>query len=69
MTGVMFADDTSASAYKPPGLLIERKTGVPFAENYFWSKSAFTTADHLSALEEFENRLEEPLPPLTIGSQ
>jgi hypothetical protein len=54
MTGILFGPDSSASAYKPPGLLIERKLGVPFTENTFWSKSPFTTKDHLSALEEFE---------------
>ncbi len=66
LTGMIFAPDTSATSYKPPGLLIERKTGVPFAENRFWSKSPFTTKDHLLALEEFENLLEGPL---AIGSQ
>jgi hypothetical protein len=57
MTGMVFAPDTSAGAYKPPGLLIERKTGIPFTENRFWSKSPFTTKDHLAALEEFEKLL------------
>jgi hypothetical protein len=57
MTGMVFAPDTSASSYKPPGLLIERKTGTAFTENRFWSKSPFTTSDHLLALEEFENLL------------
>ena len=56
-TGIIFAPDTSASAYKPPGLLIERKTGVPFSENRFWSKAPFTTKEHISALEEFEKLL------------
>lgn len=60
MTGMIFASDTSASSYKPPGLMVERKTGVPFAENRFWSKSPFTTAEHLKALEEFEKLLEQP---------
>jgi hypothetical protein len=58
MTGIIFAPDTSASSYKPPGLLIERKAGTAFTENRFWSKSPFTTADHLIALEEFETLLE-----------
>jgi hypothetical protein len=57
ITGMAFAPDTSASAYKPPGLLIERKMGVPFTENRFWSKSPFATKDHLLALEEFETLL------------
>jgi hypothetical protein len=69
MTGVIFSPDTSATSYKPPGLMIERKTGVPFAENRYWSKSPFATADHLMALGEFESLLEEPTPPLTIGSR
>jgi hypothetical protein len=66
MTGIIFSPDTSATSYKPPGLLIERKAGVPFTENRFWSRSPFTTADHLSALGEFENLLEEAL---VIGSR
>jgi hypothetical protein len=57
MTGMSFAPDTSDNSYKPPGLLIERKTGTAFTENRFWSKSPFTTKDHLRALEEFENLL------------
>ncbi len=57
MTGMIFSPDVSASSYKPPGLLIERKMGSPFTENRFWSKSPFTTKDHLVALEEFEKLL------------
>jgi hypothetical protein len=59
MTGMVFAPDTSATSYKPPGLMIERKTGAPFTEGRFWSKSAFTTADHLSALQAFEDLLKD----------
>jgi hypothetical protein len=57
ITGMIFAPDTSGSSYKPPGLSIERKIGVAFTENRFWSKSPFTTSDHLRALEEFEKLL------------
>jgi hypothetical protein len=56
-TGIIFASDNSDASYKPPGFLIERKTSVPFKSNRFWSKSPFTTADHLNALEEFEKLL------------
>jgi hypothetical protein len=59
MTGVNFAPDVLATSYKPPGLQIERKTGAPFTANRFWSKSAFTTKEHLFALEEFEKLLGE----------
>jgi hypothetical protein len=57
MTGVMFGQDVLATAYKPPGLVIERKVGAPFTANRFWSKSPFTTREHLFALEEFEKLL------------
>ena len=57
MTGMSFGPDTLATAYKPPGLLIERKAGAPFTQNRFWSKSAFTTKEHQFALEEFEKLL------------
>jgi hypothetical protein len=57
MTGMMFGQDVLATAYKPPGLVIERKVGAPFAANRFWSKSPFTTKEHLLALEEFEKLL------------
>jgi hypothetical protein len=57
LTGMLFAPDTSATAYRPPGFQIERKLNVPFNENRFWSKSPFTTKDHLFALEEFEKLL------------
>jgi hypothetical protein len=40
-----------------PGRLIERKQGAPFTANRFWSKSPFTTKEHLFALEEFEKLL------------
>jgi hypothetical protein len=57
MTGMLFAPDVLATSYKPPGLLIERKQGAPFSANRYWSKSPFTTKEHLFALEEFENLL------------
>jgi len=56
-SGMIFAPDTSGTAYKPPGLYIERKTGTAFTENRFWSKSPFATSDHLHALREFEKLL------------
>jgi hypothetical protein len=59
MTGMMFGQDVLATAYKPPGLVIERKVGAPFAANRFWSKSPFTTKEHLLALEEFDKLLAE----------
>jgi hypothetical protein len=62
MTGMLFAPDVLTTAYKPPGLTIERKQGSPFSANRFWSKSPFTTKEHLFALEEFEKMLaNEPL--------
>ncbi len=57
VTGVVFAPDLTASAYKPPGLLIERKVGAPFSQNRFWSKAPFTTDEHLFALGEFDKLL------------
>jgi len=60
MTGMSFAPDTSGRSYKPPGLSIERRANTAFTENRFWSKSPFTTSDHLRALEEFEKLLVEP---------
>jgi hypothetical protein len=59
MTGIIFAPDTSATSYKPPGFLLERKVGAPFGESRFWSKAPFTTKDHLAALQEFENILDQ----------
>ena len=57
MTGMAFAPDVSVSNYKPPGLLIERKQGAPFSANRFWSRSPFTTKEHVFALEEFDKML------------
>ena len=57
MTGMLFSPDVAATSYKPPGLLIERKQGAPFSQNRFWTKSPFTTKDHLLALEEFDRML------------
>ena len=34
-TGMVFAPDTSASSYKPPGFMVERKQGAPFADNRY----------------------------------
>jgi hypothetical protein len=56
-TGMVFGQDTSATAYKPPGFGVERKVGAPFSDNRFWSRSPFTTGEHLRALEEFERLL------------
>jgi hypothetical protein len=57
MTGMIFSPDISASSYKPPGFLIERKSGFPFKDNRFWSKAPFATEDHLFLLEQFEKLL------------
>jgi hypothetical protein len=56
-TGMLFAPDTSATSYKPPSFAIERKVGAAFSENRFWSRSPFTTEDHLRVLGEFEQML------------
>jgi len=52
--GLGFGFDVSRSSYKPPGFMVERKFGVDFSLGQFWSKSAFSTQDHLFALGEFE---------------
>jgi len=57
LTGAIFAPDSSASSYKPPGFMIERKTDVPFEDNRYWSKAPFQTKDHLRIIEEFEKLL------------
>lgn len=56
--GMSFMTDTVDSSYKAPGFAIERKMGTSFEDNRFWSKSPFTTTDHLNALSEFENTLQ-----------
>lgn len=57
VSGMSFMQDTSAASYKPPGFAIERRIGVSFNENRYWSKAPFTTADHINALEELEKTL------------
>lgn len=54
LNGMGFGFDMAFSSYKPPGLTVERKLGVDFGLNQFWSRSAFATKDHIFALEEFE---------------
>lgn len=60
LTGAIFAPDSSASSYKPPGFMIERKANVPFKENRYWSKSPFQTKDHLHVIEKFEELVGNP---------
>lgn len=57
LTGIVCAQDTSATAYKPPGFIVERKHGIPFSENRYWSRSPLPTKDHLLAINEFEKFL------------
>jgi hypothetical protein len=57
LSGLVFSQDTSGASYKPPGLMIERKAGVSFMEGRYWSKSPFTTTDHINALKELEKTL------------
>lgn len=57
LTGMLCAPDSTGKSYKPPSFGIERKLGVPFSENKYWSKSPFTTADHLRVLRELEQML------------
>jgi len=59
MSGMIFAPDPTGKAYKPPSFYIERKLGAPFPENKYWSKSPFTTADHLRVLQEMEQMMAE----------
>jgi hypothetical protein len=66
MTGMLFGPDVLTTSYKPPGLSIERKQGVPFAQNRFWSKSPFTTKEHLFALKEFEEMLANKPPDIEV---
>lgn len=55
--GIRFNLDSSRSAYKPPAFVVERKLGVDFGRNNFWSRSPFQTKDHLLALQEYEKIL------------
>jgi hypothetical protein len=57
LTGMIFSPDTSDTSYKPPGFMLERKNNAPFQANKYWSKSPFTTSDHLKALEAYEDLL------------
>lgn len=57
LTGMIFSPDTSDTSYKPPGFMLERKNGAPFQTNKYWSKSPFTTSDHLKALQAYEDLL------------
>ncbi len=57
LSGMIFLSDTSGASYKPPGFWLERKVGVPFSANRYWSKSPFSTSDHLAALEAYEELL------------
>lgn len=57
LSGMRFYTDTSRSSYKAPGFVVERKLGVAFDRNTFWTQSAFKTKDHLRAVEEFEKML------------
>lgn len=54
LTGMIFSPDTSGTSYKPPGFMLERKTSAPFSSNRYWSKSPFSTSDHIAALEAYE---------------
>ena len=60
MTGMIFSPDTFTTSYKPPGFMLERKTNTPFSANRYWSKSPFTTGDHLAALSAYEELLTCP---------
>jgi hypothetical protein len=57
LSGLICTPDPTGKSYKPPGFLIERKAGAPYSESKYWSKSPFTTADHLRVLQEFEQML------------
>ena len=57
LTGIICAPDPTGKAYKPPSFYIEKKIGVPFSENKYWTKSPFSTSEHLRVLRDFEQML------------
>jgi hypothetical protein len=57
LTGIICGLDPTGKSYKPPSFGIERKLGAPFSEDKYWSKSPFTTADHLRVLRELDQVL------------
>jgi len=57
LSGIGFSLDASRNSYKPPAFIVERKIGVDFSQNSYWSKAPFPTKDHLAALEKFEQML------------
>src|SRR5205085_5790986 len=57
LAGMSFLTDSSELAYKPMPFLIERKGGIGFAENHFYTKAGLHTDDQLGMIEKFEGLL------------
>ncbi|SRR5712692_2527004 len=56
-SSIGFWVDPEASRLNIPPFQFERKSGTPFDENRYWSRSALHTDDHLALLNEFESLL------------
>jgi hypothetical protein len=55
LTGLQFYfDKHKFPTFAPPALRIDRRDGVPFDQNVYWSEAPLRTDDHLAVLAEFE---------------
>lgn len=55
LTGIQFYFDKSKyPAFAPPVLKIDRRDGIPFDQNVYWSEAPLTTDHHINVLTEFE---------------
>lgn len=50
-------DNTTMPSMKPIPFRVERRAGIPFETNYYYSCAPLRTADHLRVLEELERAL------------
>jgi hypothetical protein len=49
-----FDPSVFAGKRKPFRVVVDRRIGLPYSENVFYSQAPFRTADHLSVLQSFE---------------
>jgi hypothetical protein len=49
-----FDPSVFAGKRKPFRVVVDRRLGVPFSDNIFYSQAPFRTADHLNVLQSFE---------------
>lgn len=68
-TGINLAHDQLLRKHGRASFTIQRRSGVPFTDNKYYSEAPLPTAAHLALLEQYEKDVAEMLNPRLLASR